>query len=326
MHKFITWGKRVLEIEKRGIQNVSDQLGESFVGAAETCLETLRRKGKIVVVGVGKSGNVGVKIAATLNSTGAPAVVLDSQNALHGDIGLIGEHDTVLAMSYSGETQELLTLLPYITLRGVKIIAITRAPNSTLGKHADFVIDSSVEEEACPLKLAPTASSTSTLALGDALAMVLLEAQDFTAQDFAKCHPSGALGKALLMKAEDLMRSISAVPIVQEQDCVQYALEKMSELRAGACVILDSKEQLVGVFTHGDFVRAYQRDYDIGQAILSDVMTRDPITINFNTLASEVVKIFKQHNIDDLIVIGNRGEVKGMVDSQDLNREKYFFD
>ncbi len=320
MHDYVKWGKKVLEIEKNALCHVSERLCDSFVGAAETCLETLSKKGKIVVIGVGKSGNIGIKIAATLNSTGSTAVVLDSQNALHGDLGLISEEDTVLAMSYSGETQELLTLLPHIKFQGVKIIALTRAPESTLGKNADYVIDSSVEEEACPLKLAPTASSTAMLALGDALAMVLLQARGFTSEDFAKYHPGGALGMALLTRTEDIMRKGENVPTVKRESLVRDALSLMSKKRAGACVIVSKDNELEGILTHGDFIRAYQADANIGDKAIQEVMTENPIFVESHLLAVEAVKILRERRIDDLVVINSEGKVVGLIDSQDLAR------
>lgn len=320
MHNYVKLAKSVLEIEKDALDYVSSRLDERFVGAVETCLETLRNKGKIVVVGVGKSGNVGIKIAATLNSTGSTAVVLDTQNALHGDLGLISEEDTVLAMSYSGETQELLNLLPFIKLTGVKVIAITRATNSTLGANADFILDSSVEKEACPLRLAPTASSTVTLALGDALAMVLLEARGFTAEDFARYHPGGALGKSLLTRTEEIMRKGGAVPMVTPEVKVSDALKQMSRKRAGACVVVDGYGKLEGILTHGDFVRSYQENESVGGLEISQVMTSGPVTVNDFLLAAEAVKILREKKIDDLVVLNADGKVVGLIDSQDLSR------
>lgn len=322
MHNYIEWGKKVLEIERDAIVHVSERLGESFIGAAETCLETLQKKGKIVVVGIGKSGNIGIKIAATLNSTGSTAVVLDTQNALHGDIGLISEEDTVLAMSYSGETAELLTLLPHIKLMGVKIVAITRAPESTLGENADYVIDSSVEKEACPLRLAPTASSTATLALGDALAMTLLQARGFTADDFARFHPNGVIGKSLLMKTAEVMRKGERVPIVSQEVKVREALAEMSKKRAGACVIINAEKKLEGILTHGDFVRCYQEDEGIGEAKITAAMTKNPVTVVDECLAAEAVQTLRENKIDDLVVLNEQGEVVGLLDSQDLSRHQ----
>lgn len=312
----------VIDIEIDALKRISSRLNGNFIQAVEILLETLNRKGKIVVVGVGKSGNIGLKIAATLNSTGATSVVMDSQNALHGDLGMMCDGDAVVALSYSGETRELLDLMPFIKRFDVRIIGITGNPNSTLSRLSEVTLDTSVEREACPLNLAPTSSSTSMLVMGDALAMVLLEARGFTEHDFARFHPGGSLGRALLTKVSDIMRSAEALPVVKEDANVFAALDAMNRSRAGACLILDGDGRLAGIFTHGDFARCFRADPLLGDKPVANLMTRNPITVRADALAVEVLRTLKQNRIDDLVVLDQDRRPVGMVDSQDLARLK----
>ncbi|HVJ47085.1 MAG TPA: KpsF/GutQ family sugar-phosphate isomerase, partial [Luteolibacter sp.] len=257
--------RNVIEIEADGLRRMADRLDDQFILAVNTLHTTLDNRGKIVVVGVGKSGNIGHKIAATLNSTGATAVVLNSQNALHGDLGLISDGDAILLLSYSGETSELLDLVPFIKRFDVRLIALTGQPASNLSKLCDLTLDTSVAREACPLNLAPTSSSTAMIVMGDALAMVLLEARGFTEEDFARYHPGGSLGRALLTRVSDIMRGGQSLPTISEDAFVLDALIAMNKVRAGACLILDGEGFLAGIFTHGDFARGYQKDPTIGE-------------------------------------------------------------
>ncbi len=318
---YVEAARKVLQIERDAIDQVSAQLSQSFNDAIQLFLQSLESGGKIVIVGVGKSGNIGIKIAATLNSTGATAVLLNSQDALHGDLGIISPNDAVLAMSYSGETPELLTLLPYIQLQQVPIIALTKNPHSTLAQHARHTIDASVEQEACPLNLAPTSSSTAMLALGDALAMVLLQARGFTKEDFAKYHPGGSLGRALLTTVNDIMRVGDAIPTVAPNATVLDSLTAMSAKKAGICLIIED-EQLRGIFTHGDFVRLYTRNPNAGTQGIAQVMTTEPVTMIEGRLAVEAVNILREYSIDDLVVLSESGTPVGIVDSQDLAKHK----
>ncbi len=315
-------GRRVIELEAEALQAMAARLGESFEAAIETLLATLESSGKIVVVGIGKSGNIGHKIAATLNSTGSTAVVLNSQNALHGDLGILSDGDAVIALSYSGETAELLDLLPHIKRFNVKVIAMTGKRGSTLGEHSDVVLDTSVEREACPLSLAPTSSSTAMLAMGDALAMALLEARGFTADDFARFHPGGALGRALLLKVADIMRAGSAMASVAADATVRDALVAMSTARSGACVVLAEGGKLGGIFTHGDFARAYQADSAVGDTPVAGLMTRDPISVSAEALAVEAVNTIGSNRVDDVVALDADGRPVGLVDTQDLARLK----
>lgn len=314
--------RRVIEIEGDGLQRIAAGLDQSFVDAVEQLKKTLERKGKIVVVGVGKSENIGLKIAATLNSTGASTVVLDSQNALHGDLGILSDGDIILALSYSGETEELINLLPFIKRFEVKIISLTGNTTSTLAKFSDTVLDTSVEREACPLNLAPTSSSTAMLVMGDALAMVLLETRGFTENDFARFHPGGSLGKALLTKVRDIMRSDQQLPTVDLNADVFAAIDAMNKARAGACLILNQNGTLGGIFTHGDFARCFRKDPLLGDKPVADLMTKEPISIKADDLAVEVLKTLGQSRIDDLVVLDEHGKPVGLVDTQDLARLK----
>lgn len=312
--------RAVLGIEITQLQRLADRLDERFCLAVEALDETLRQEKKIVVIGVGKSENIGKKLVATLNSTGATAVALSCQNALHGDLGLLSMGDLIIALSYSGETTEMTTLLPHVKKRASQVIAMTGNPNSTLAKHSDIVLDTHVDEEACPLRLAPTSSSTNMLALGDALAMVLLEKRGFRAEDFAELHPGGSLGKYLLTRVTEIMRHGNDLAKVTPETLVQDAILTMLKCRAGAAVVVNDKGGLAGIFTHGDFVRGYQNDRQIGDTPVTGHMTAKPITINENDLAVEVVKILRRSRIDDLIVVNDHGQPVGLVDVQDLSR------
>ncbi|MFT3990435.1 MAG: KpsF/GutQ family sugar-phosphate isomerase [Luteolibacter sp.] len=314
--------RNVINIEADSLHRMSDRLDDRFPQAVELLRKTLDRRGKIVVVGIGKSGNIGHKIAATLNSTGATAVVLNSQNALHGDLGLISDGDAVIALSYSGETRELLELLPFIKRFDIHLIALTGKPDSTLSDLSDITLDTSVEREACPLNLAPTSSSTAMLVMGDALAMVLLDTRGFTEEDFARYHPGGSLGRALLTRVSDIMRSGDFLPTVPENADVFAALQAMNQARSGACLILTENGKLAGIFTHGDFARGYQNDPLLGGKPIASLMTRHPITVAADSLAVEALNTLGRSRIDDIVVVDAAGNPVGLVDTQDLARLK----
>lgn len=319
---FLANARQVIEIETSALERMASRLDESFTQAVKLLHETLDRRGKIVVAGIGKSGNIGHKIAATLNSTGATAVVLNSQNALHGDLGIMSDGDAVLLLSYSGETGELLDVLPHIKRFDVQLIALTGNPKSTLAEHSDVVLDTSVDREACPLKLAPTSSSTAMLVMGDALAMVLLESRGFTEEQFARFHPGGALGRALLTRVSDIMRKGEQLASVPNGATVRDALVAMSSARAGACVVVEPDGKLAGIFTHGDFARCYQRDAVVGDKPVADFMTRNPISVDADSLAVEALQTIGSHRVDDVVVLDSAGRAVGLVDTQDLARLK----
>ena len=318
----IEHGRQVIDMEAEALRTMSGSLDDSFASAVAMLKAVLDDHGKVVVVGIGKSGNIGHKIAATLNSTGSTAVVLNSQNALHGDLGMVSDKDAVIALSYSGETAELLDLLPHIKRFDVKLIAMTGKPDSTLARYADTTLDTSVDREACPLNLAPTSSSTAMLVMGDALAMVLLQARGFTEENFARFHPGGALGRALLTKVSDIMRSGDSLAKVDADATVQGALVAMTQARSGACVVLAADGFLGGIFTHGDFARSYQSDPMVGGKKVADLMTRDPISVQADALAAEAVKTIGAHRVDDVVVLDEDGKPVGLVDTQDLARLK----
>jgi arabinose-5-phosphate isomerase len=314
--------RQVLEIEIHELRRLATRLNQRFAEAIQLLRRTVEAGRKIIVLGVGKSGQIGEKIAATLTSTGSPAVVLNPLNALHGDLGIVATGDAVLAMSYSGETAELLNILPPLKRFDVQIIAFTGDLNSTLAKHSDVVLDCSVEQEACPLNLAPTSSTTVMLALGDALAMVLLEARGFQKQDFAKFHPGGTLGRALLQRVTDVMRASDRMPTVAPDTEVLAVLHAMNQCRAGVAVIVDQSGVLVGIFTHGDFVRAFEDRPAMVQEAVGRYMVKHPVTIRADRLAVEVLTVLDQHRIDDLIVVDESNRPVGIVDSQDLTKVK----
>lgn len=318
----ITEARRVFDAEVAGVRAVKRQLDARFDQAVDWIVEALRNRGKVIVVGIGKSGNIGRKISATLTSTGSTSVVLDGVDALHGDLGIVSDGDIVLALSYSGESDELLHLLPALKRFSVKIIALTGGLKSTLAKRSDLVLNARVPREACPFNLAPTASTTAMLVLGDALAMAVLKARGFRQQDFARFHPSGAIGRAMLLRAGDIMRTGERNAVAPETDTVKEALLIMTHARSGSLSVVNAKGKLVGVFTDGDFRRHIAGDEAVLTKPLRSVMTRRPICIREDALAVEALRIFDERNIDDLIVVNARREPIGMVDSQDLPRLK----
>jgi arabinose-5-phosphate isomerase len=316
----VSRGRRVLELEAAEVQSLERRLDQSFSSAVERLKLCVDSRAKVVVCGVGKSGCVGEKIAATLNSTGCPAVVLHATNALHGDLGVFSEGDLLLLLSYSGETDELLAILPAAARLGVDVIAMTGKPSSTLGKAASIVLDVHVSREACPLELAPTSSTTVMMALGDALAMVLLEARGLTKDDFARYHPSGSLGRSLLLRVSDVMRGLNQIAVVSPPMSVREVLASMNRHRAGAAVAVDTDGRVCGVFTHGDFARFYQTTPNLGDELVERFLTRSPICIGSDRLAAEVLRILEKHNVDDIVVVDGDHKPVGVVDSQDLAR------
>lgn len=319
---FVHRAKSVFDIEIDALRHTRARLDGHFTTAIELILATLQNRGKVIVTGVGKSGNLAHKIAATFTSTGTTSVVLDAVNALHGDLGLVRDGDVVLALSYSGETEELLRILPAIKRFDVKIIAVTGFPKSQIARHSDVVLNVHVRKEACPFNLAPTASTTATLALGDALAMCVLDARGFKKSDYAKLHPAGAIGSTMLVQVKEIMRTGPRNPVISANDTVKDALLAMTKARSGTISIVDKKGRVAGVFTDGDFRRHIARDTAILDAPVSSVMTPRPITIRQDALAVEALKIFQQRQIDDLVVVDDSRRPVGIVDSQDLPKFK----
>ena len=314
--------RKVFDIELAALKAVRKQLDAAFGRAVEMMADALGQRGKIVVVGIGKSGNIGHKISATLTSTGSTSVVLNSVDALHGDVGIVNDGDVILALSYSGESEELLNLLPALKRFSVKIISLTGSPKTSLARHSDLVLSVKVPREACPFNLAPTASTTAMLVMGDALAMAVLEARGFKQGDFARLHPSGAIGRAMLSRVGDIMRSGERNAVADENLPVRDALLVMTHARSGSLSVVNARGKLVGVFTDGDFRRCMATSENLLAQPLKKVMTRQPICIGEGALAVEALKIFNERNIDDLIVINARREPVGLVDSQDLPKLK----
>ncbi|MDB6020432.1 MAG: KpsF/GutQ family protein [Pedosphaera sp.] len=314
--------REVFDVEMAALKNVRALLDESFDAAVELVVDTLRRRGKIVVIGIGKSGNIGRKIAATLTSTGSTSVVLNSVDALHGDLGIVNDGDLIIALSYSGESDELLGLLPALKRFSVKIISLTGSPKSALARYSDVVLNVKVPKEACPWNFAPTASTTATLVMGDALAMAVLQARGFKQTDYAKHHPAGAIGRAMLLKVGDIMRSGARNAVAQETFTIKEALMVMTRCRSGSLSVVNARGKLVGVFTDGDFRRNMALDGELLKLPLKNVMTRDPICVRDEALVAEALKIFNERNIDDLIVVNAKKEPVGLIDSQDLPKLK----
>jgi arabinose-5-phosphate isomerase len=314
--------RTVFDIELAALKAVRAQLDQQFDDAVRLVVETLKGRGKIVIVGVGKSGNVGQKIAATLTSTGSTSVVLNSVDALHGDLGIVNDGDLVLALSYSGESEELIHLLPALKRFSVRIIALTGNLKSTVAKRSDVVLNVKVPKEACPFNLAPTASTTAMLVMGDALAMAVLQARGFKEQDFARHHPAGAIGRSMLLQVRDIMRTEARNAVAEQTLNVKEALLVMTRAKSGSVSVVDSKGRLAGVFTDGDLRRRMAADDDVLSRPLAAVMTRQPICVRDDALAVEALKIFNERNIDDLIVVNAKREPVGMVDSQDLPKLK----
>ena len=307
----------VLDIEARAVNTLKNRLDDDFVAACELCMDT---PGRIVVTGMGKSGHVSNKIAATLASTGTPAFFMHPAEASHGDLGMITSHDLLLAISYSGETAEVVTILPVVKRMGARLLSMTGNPASTMARAADVHLDISVAEEACPLNLAPTASTTATLAMGDALAVALLKKRGFTAEDFARSHPSGSLGKRLLLRVSDVMHAGDRVPVVGAGVTLRDALLEMTDKGLGMTAIVDDDHRLLGIFTDGDLRRTLDTGADIRKTRISEVMHSNCITVDPDMLAAEALHILEENKITGLLVVAD-GTLVGALNIHDLFRE-----
>ncbi len=310
-------GRRVLDTEADAIRALSPRIGDEFASAVKTCLEC---RGRIVVIGMGKSGHIGSKIAATLASTGSPAFFVHPGEASHGDMGMITPQDVVLAVSNSGETAEIVILLPVIRRLEVPLVTLTGNPESTLAGAATVNLDISVAEEACPLNLAPTASTTATLAMGDALAVALLESRGFTEEDFARAHPGGSLGRRLLVTIGDVMRTGEDIPRVSADTLLKDALIEMNQKGLGMTAVIDDANHVIGIFTDGDLRRALDGAVDVHNAAIGELMTTDCKTVKQDMLAAEAVQLLEQHKITQLLVVDDEAEVAGALNIHDLFR------
>jgi arabinose-5-phosphate isomerase len=311
--------RRVLGIEAEAVRALIERIDERFLAALALILE---RSGRVVVSGIGKSGHIARKIASTLSSTGTPAYFLHPAEAIHGDLGMIESGDVFIAISHSGESEELLSIIPQVKRRGAKLIALTGRHDSTLAKECDVLLDAGVAQEACPHNLAPTASTTAALALGDALAVALLDARGFSADDFARSHPGGALGRRLLTHVSDVMRSGDEIPSVPESASFKQAVLEISRGRMGMTAVLDAGQCVRGIFTDGDLRRSLEKGLDFDRTAVTEVMTASPRTIRPEALAVEAVQLMERHKVNQLLVVDEHGRLAGALNMHDLFRAK----
>lgn len=319
---YIKRAREVIDIEARSLSKARRTLGKEFNSAIELIMERLAAGGKIVVTGIGKNLHIAEKLSATLASTGSTSVAINPAQAMHGDLGILGKNDVLLCLSYSGESDELTALLPAVRRLGVKVVSLTGNTRSSLARHSDVVVTTRIEREACPFNMAPTSSTTVALAIGDAIAMVLLDARGFRREDYAKLHPGGAIGRALLMKVSDIMRSGNRLARVPATAKVKDALVAMTRARSGSAAVVDSGNRLLGIFTDGDLRRNLPKYADILNRPVKSLMTVSPITVTADKLAVDALHIFEEHNIDDLLVVDRSRKLLGAVDIQDLPKFK----
>lgn len=310
-------GRSVIRIESTAVAKLAERIDSRF---ADACMLILSCTGRVVVVGIGKSGHIAGKLASTLASTGTPSFFVHPGEASHGDLGMITPSDLVIALSNSGETPEILTILPIIKRMGVSLIALVGDLNSTIARKATIALPTGVDQEACPHNLAPTASTTAALAMSDALSVAVLQSRGFTSQDFARSHPGGILGKRLLLYVEDLMHEGEAVPLIGENDMLRDALIEMSSKSLGMTGVTDPEGRLVGVYTDGDLRRTLNQQIDIQTCVISTVMTHDPVTVTRDTLAAEAVRIMHANSINGLFVLDEGRRVQGALNMHDLLR------
>ena len=318
MSRTLERAREVFDIEMAGITAVRDNLGADFEALADKCAATIERGGKLILTGIGKSGYIGKKIAATLSSVGSPAIFMHPVEARHGDLGMIQKNDLMIALSYSGETEELLVVLPPAKQLGVELAAITASRDSSLGKISDIVVEMPVPREACPFNLAPTTTTTALLVLGDALALVLAEGRNFTKSDYGRRHPGGAIGRVVTMRAADVMRPLEHSALVAPDATVRETLYAMSRARCGSAIVVDKNHKLLGIFTDGDFRRRAEKDDNVLHLKMADVMTPRPVSVTPETLAVNVLKVIEERKVDDLVVVDGAGVVLGFIDVQDL--------
>ena len=315
----VALARKTFEIEAAAVLNMATRVGPEFAEAVKAVLSCT---GRVVVMGMGKSGHIGRKIAATLASTGTPAIFVHPGEASHGDLGMIMATDVVLAISNSGESEELTVILPTLRRLQVVVIALTGGVQSALARHADVVLDSSVSQEACPLNLAPTASTTAQLAMGDALAVALLDARGFKPEDFARSHPGGSLGRKLLTHVSDVMRSGAAVPSVRPDASLSELMREMSAKGLGATAVVDAQQQVLGIFTDGDLRRLIEKGVDLRAMCAADMMHANPRTLSASSLAVDAVALMEQYRITSVLVVDEAGRLCGALNTNDLMRAK----
>jgi arabinose-5-phosphate isomerase len=317
--RILQMAHETLDIEADAVRHLRTHLSATFVQAVRTILNV---RGRVVVMGMGKSGHVGRKLSATLASTGTPAMFVHPAEASHGDLGMVKDMDLVIAISNSGESDELAAILPVLKRQGVPLVALTGGAESTLAQHADIVLNTGVLKEACPLNLAPTASTTAQMAMGDALAVALLDARGFKAEDFARSHPGGALGRRLLTHVSDVMRSGDAVPHVPSAATFSELMREMSAKGLGASAIVDDARHVLGIFTDGDLRRLIEKGADMRQLTAAQVMHANPRTVRADALAAEAAELMELHRITSVLVVDAQGQLCGALNTNDLMRAK----
>ena len=318
-HDFLAMAKEALAIEAQAVLSISDRLDIQF---SDTVKAILNCSGRVILVGVGKSGLIAKKIAATFASTGTPSFFVHATEASHGDLGMITEEDVVIALSNSGNTEELVAVLPAITRRGAKIVAMTGKLDSALARQADLVLDCGVEKEACPLNLAPTASTTAALALGDALAVVVLKARGFSEEDFALSHPGGSLGRKLLTHVSDVMRKGERIPTISPSASISHAILEITKKGLGMTAVVDPDSKLLGIFTDGDLRRLIEQELDLRGLLVSEVMNSKPKTISADKLAVEAVRMMEVCHISQVVVTNDKHQIVGALNFHDLFEAK----
>ncbi|OAI49419.1 D-arabinose 5-phosphate isomerase [Gammaproteobacteria bacterium SCGC AG-212-F23] len=317
IEKICELGRAVLETEAKAIHQLTQRIDHNF---AKACSYLLECNGRVIVMGMGKSGHIGKKIAATLASTGSPAFFVHPGEAKHGDLGMITANDVVLILSYSGDTEEIISIVPLLKRLNIPLITMTGKPRSALALSATINLDISIEKEACPLGLAPTASTTAALAMGDALAISLLHKRGFTAEDFALSHPGGTLGRRLLLKVDEIMHKEHSIPIVDFDACLKAALVEMTQKKLGLTTVLDHNKKLAGIFTDGDVRRAFDNNADVHTTVVHEVMSKNPKVIQIGTLAAEALHIMESHKITALVVVNEEHQPIGIVHMHDILR------
>lgn len=314
--------KQVMDIEIEGLRLAQADLGEGFIKAVRLILKTLDRGGKIICTGVGKNLHIAEKLSATLASTGSTSVFMNPMQAMHGDLGMIAEQDVLLALSFSGESDEVLKLIPAVRRLNIHVIGMVGNVDNSLARMSDVIFCVKIDKEACPFGMAPTTSTTATLAVGDALAMVLMDARKFKKENYAKFHPSGAIGRALILHVHDIMRTGDKIARLTESATVKDAIMAMTAAKSGAALIADERGHLAGIFTDGDLRRQLSRGENILNSCVSEYMTKKPVFVNADAYAVDVLRVFEKFKIDDLPVVDENGLLTGYVDIQDLPKMK----
>jgi len=314
--------KQVMDVEIEGLRIARDALGEGFAATVRLMAETLERGGKIVCTGVGKNLHIAEKLSATLASTGSTSVLMNPIQAMHGDLGIVAEHDVLLALSFSGESEEVIRLIPAVRRLNIPVVGMVGSADTSLARLSDVVLCVQIGKEACPFGMAPTTSTTATLAVGDALAMTLLDARQFKKEHYARLHPAGAIGRALVLRVRDIMRTGGTVARVPVTATITQAIMAMTAAKSGAALVADGDGKLAGIFTDGDLRRQLSKGENLMQSPISDYMTRTPISVQSDALAVDVLRVFEAYKIDDLPVVEPDGTLVGYVDIQDLPKMK----